>query len=55
MALLESLRSGTPPFRIALLESATGLYGVEDVREEHLRAMTAHVAAWLTRGGTADE
>ncbi|HVT41568.1 MAG TPA: hypothetical protein VHD39_01190 [Acidimicrobiales bacterium] len=54
MALLESLRSGAPPFRVALLESATGLYGVEDVREEHLRAMTAHIAAWLTRDGSAD-
>ncbi len=37
LALLETLRSGTPPFRLALLESASGRYGVEDVREEHLR------------------
>ena len=44
LALLESLRSGAPPFRLALFESATGRYGVEDVREEHLRAMAAHVA-----------
>jgi hypothetical protein len=53
MALLETLRSGTPPFRLALLESATGRYGVEDVREEHLQAMAAHVAAWLARGGVS--
>jgi hypothetical protein len=47
LALLETLRSGTPPFRLALLESATGRYGIEDVREEHLRAMASHVCAWL--------
>jgi hypothetical protein len=47
LALLETLRSGTPPFRVALLESATGRYGIEDVREEHLRAMASHVCAWL--------
>lgn len=51
LALLETLRSGTPPFRMALLDSASGLFGVEDVREEHLRAMAAHVAAWLVGGG----
>jgi hypothetical protein len=47
LALLETLRSGTPPFRLALLESATGRYRIEDVREEHLRAMASHVCAWL--------
>ena len=47
LALLETLRSGVPPFRLALLESATGRYGIEDVREEHLRAMASHVCAWL--------
>jgi hypothetical protein len=47
LALLETLRSGTPPFRLALLESATGRYGVEDVREEHLRAIASHLTAWL--------
>jgi len=51
LALLETLRSGAPPFRLALLESATGRYGVEDVREEHLRAIASHLSAWLTRGG----
>jgi hypothetical protein len=51
LALLETLRSGTPPFRLALLESASGRYGVEDVREEHLVAMASHVAAWLVAGG----
>ncbi len=50
LALLETLRSGTPPFRLALLESATGRYGVEDVREEHLRAITSHLCAWLAKG-----
>ena len=50
LALLETLRSGAPPFRLALLESATGRYGVEDVREEHLRAIASHLSAWLTRG-----
>ena len=57
LALLETLRSGTPPFRLALLESATGRYGVEDVREEHLRAIASHIcrladpghgAPWMT-------
>ncbi len=49
LALLETLRSGTPPFRLALLESATARYGVEDVREEHLRAIASHLSAWLAR------
>ncbi len=52
LSLLETLRSGTPPFRLALLESATGRYGVEDVREEHLRAVASHIAAWLARAST---
>jgi hypothetical protein len=47
LALLETLRSGTPPFRLALLESSSGRYGIEDVREEHLRAIASHLAAWL--------
>jgi hypothetical protein len=51
LSLLETLRSGTPPFRLALLESASGRYGVEDVREEHLRAIASHIAAFLTRAG----
>ena len=55
LALLETLRSGTPPFRLALLESASGRYGVEDVREEHLVAMASHVAAWLCGGGGGAE
>ena len=49
LSLLETLRSGAPPFRLALLESASGRYGVEDVREEHLRAIASHLAAWLAR------
>ena len=52
LALLETLRSGTPPFRLALLESSSGRYGIEDVREEHLRAIASHLAAWL--GAAAD-
>jgi hypothetical protein len=47
LSLLETLRSGTPPFRLALLETASGRYGVEDVRDEHLRAIASHIAAWL--------
>jgi hypothetical protein len=48
LALLETLRSGAPPSRVAVLESTSGRYGVEDVREEHVRAVAAHVAAWLS-------
>jgi hypothetical protein len=63
LALLETLRSGSPPFRLALLHSAIGRYGVEDVREEHLRAIVSHVVARLSsvdspddgRDGDADE
>jgi len=51
LALLETLRSGTPPFRLALLETSSGRYGIEDVREDHLRAMASHVAAWLAGVG----
>jgi hypothetical protein len=53
LALLETLRSGTPPFRLALLETGSGRYGIEDVREEHLRAIASHLAAWL--GAVAEE
>ena len=49
LSLLETLRSGAPPFRLALLQSASGRYGVEDVREEHLRAIASHIAAWLAQ------
>ena len=55
LALLETLRSSTPPFRLALLESTAGRCGVEDVREEHLRAIASHIAAWLTRQAAANE
>jgi hypothetical protein len=47
LALLETLRSGTPPFRVALLHSAAGRYGVEDLLEEHLRAIVSHLAVQL--------
>jgi hypothetical protein len=52
LALLETLRSRTPPFRLALLETSSGRYGIEDVREEHLRAIASHLVAWL--GAVAD-
>jgi hypothetical protein len=55
LSLLETLRSGAPPFRLALLESASGRYGVEDVREEHLRAIASHIAAWLAQPGAAHD
>jgi hypothetical protein len=51
LALLETLRSGTPPFRVALLHSALGRYGVEDVLEEHLRAIVSHVVVRLSTLG----
>jgi hypothetical protein len=47
LALLDTLRSGRPPFRLAQVDSSTGRFGAEDVREEHLRVMTAHVCAGL--------
>lgn len=47
LALLETLRSGTPPFRVALLHSALGRYGVEDVMEEHLRVIVSRVVLRL--------
>jgi hypothetical protein len=51
LALLETLRSGTPPFRIALLHSAAGRFGVEDVLEEHLRSIVSHVVVRLSTLG----
>jgi hypothetical protein len=54
LALLETLRTGTPPFRLALLESTSGRYVVEDVNEEHLASMASHVVAWLVGGDTHD-
>jgi hypothetical protein len=48
LALLETLRSGTPPFRLALLHSALGGYGVEDVLEDHLRAIVSHLVVGLS-------
>jgi hypothetical protein len=54
LALLETLRSGTPPFRLALLHSAAGRYGVEDVLEEHLRTIVSHVVARMSALGGSD-
>jgi hypothetical protein len=48
LALLETLRSGTPPFRVGLLHSGAGRYGAEDVLEEHLGAVVAHLAGRLS-------
>jgi hypothetical protein len=48
LALLETLRSGTPPFRVAILHSGVGRYGVEDVLEEHLRSIVSHVVVRLS-------
>ena len=54
LALLETLRSGTPPFRLALLHSAAGRYGVEDVLEEHLRTIVSHVFVRMSALGGGD-
>jgi hypothetical protein len=54
LALLETLRSGTPPFRLALLHSAAGRYAVEDVLEEHLRTIVSHVVVRLSTLGAGD-
>jgi hypothetical protein len=54
LALLETLRSGSPPFRLGLLDSSTGRSAVEDVQEDHLRAVTSHVAEWLRKEATTD-
>ena len=48
LALLETLRNDGPPFRLALLDSTVGRYVVEDLREEHLTAMVAHVVTRLS-------
>ncbi len=53
LALLETLRSGSPPFRLALLDSGAGRYGVEDVAEPHLGAVVSHVAARLAEWADA--
>jgi len=47
LALLETLRSGAPPCRVAQVDSSSGRFGAEDVREEQLRVMTAHACGWL--------
>jgi hypothetical protein len=51
LALLETLRNGTPPFRVALLHTASGRYGVEDVREEHLNVIVSRLAQRMTEMG----
>jgi hypothetical protein len=54
LALLETLRRGVPPFRLALINTALGRYGVEDVLEEHLRAVVAQVALVLSQRSAND-
>jgi hypothetical protein len=54
MALLETLRSGTPPFRVALLQSGTGRYGVEDVQEEHVGAMVGQLVGRMEQLAMTD-
>jgi hypothetical protein len=48
VALLETLRSGHPPFRLALLHAAAGRCRVEDVWEEHLGAVVSHLVQRLS-------
>ncbi len=47
LALLETLRHGVPPFRLALLDATAGRYVIEDTTEEHLGAMATHVVGRL--------
>ena len=55
LALLETLRHGNPPFRLGLLDSAVGRYVIEDVQQEHLRAMTSHLVTRLALLAGADD
>ena len=55
LALLETLRHGNPPFRLGLLDSAVGRYVIEDVQQEHLRAMTSHLVTRLGLLAGADD
>jgi len=47
VVLLELLRSGTPPFRVALLHSGLGRVVVDDVVEAEVGAMVSQVAGRL--------
>ncbi len=47
LALLETIRSGVPPFRLALLHSGEGRFGTEDVTEEDIGAVASRVAGRL--------
>jgi hypothetical protein len=55
LALLETLRHGNPPFRLGLLDSAVGRYVIENVQQEHLRAMTSHLVTRLGLLAGADD
>ncbi len=55
LALLETLRHGNPPFRLGLLDSAVGRYVIEDVQQEHLRAMASHLVTRLGLLAGADD
>lgn len=55
LALLETLRHGNPPFRLGLLDSAVGRYVIEDVQQEHLRAMASHLVTRLALLASGDD
>jgi len=54
LSLLETLRGGTPPRRLALLHSALGRSRVEEVTEEHLGEVAALLAQRLPQLARAD-
>jgi hypothetical protein len=47
LALLETIRSGVPPFRLALLHSGEGRFGAEDVTEADIGDVVSQVAGRL--------
>ena len=54
LALLETLRSGTPPVPARHCSTRPPAVGVEDVREEHLRAIASHLVTQLCLGRADD-
>lgn len=51
LAVLETIRSGTPPRRLAVLHTGAGRYDATDVLDTELSATTARVATRLTEMG----